>query len=182
MAKDLRGEIFFQGREYHQFISVGVFCRGIFGILKIAVGPAPGIIEQRFIHPFKIKGQRDGFPYPSVAEYRTLNIKCQPAGILRGFVFLFIFDDVVIREIFPGITRRPVFGIIFKTQIKRTGLKRFKGDVIIQIVVLADGIKVPASTIDWQISGPIIFDARIDNILAHLPFRNAIRAAGERRR
>ena len=86
----------------------------------------------------------------------------------------------MIREIFPGITRRPVFGIIFKTQIKRTGLKRFKGDVIIQIVVVADGIKVPASTIDWQISGPIIFDARIDNILAHLPFRNAIRAAGER--
>ena len=148
MAEDLRREIFFQGREYHQLICIGVICRSIFGILKIAVGPAPGVIEQGFIHPFKIKGQRDGFPHPSVTEHRTLNIKSQPARILGGFIFLFIFDDVMIRKIFPGITRRPVFGIIFKTQIKRTGLKRFKGDVIIQIIVVADGIEVPASTID----------------------------------
>ena len=155
---------------------------GILCVLKIAVGPTPGVIEQSFIHPFKIKGQGDGFSHPSVAEHRALNIKRQPTRILGGFVFLLIFDDVMIREIFTGITCRPVFGIVFKTQVKRSGLKRFKGDVVIQIVVVADGIKVPAATVDGQISGPIIVDARIDNVLTHLPFRDAIRTAGERRR
>ena len=46
------------GREQDQLIGVRIASGGISGVLEVAVGPLVSAVEQRFVHPLKIKRQR----------------------------------------------------------------------------------------------------------------------------
>ena len=94
---------------------MGIITGGIFSILEIAVRPAVGSVKQRFVHPFEIKRQGNSFTHPTIGKNRALNIKRQPARVLRGFVFMFVFNDIAFREIFSDIPGRPVFGAVLDT-------------------------------------------------------------------
>ena len=181
-CKHLWRYLCFKGGQQDQFVGFRIIARGVFGILKIAVGAAISPVKQRFVHPLKIKGQGDGFPHPAVIEYRTLNIKRQPAGVLGRFIFVFVFDDIAFGEIFADIAGRPVFGAALDAQIECPGFERFKRHVIVEVVIIAKGVEVPASAVDRQIGRPVVFDAGIDDILPHSPVGNAVGAASQRRR
>lgn len=117
--------------------------------MKITVCATLGIVKQRLVYLFKVKGESDSFLDLAIAEYWTLDIKRQLTRILGWFVFLLIFDDVFFIEIFTGITRGLVFGVVFYTQIKGTCFKRFKGDIIIEVIIVANGVEILAFTVYW---------------------------------
>lgn len=73
----------------------------------------------------------------AVVEHRALDIECQPLGILCRGIRVLIFDDIAVGKIASDITGRPVFGHRLCSPVDGAGLKGFKGDIIIEVVVVA---------------------------------------------
>ncbi|VFS59196.1 Uncharacterised protein [Raoultella planticola] len=67
-GENLRRQIGLHWRQQGELFGIGRVTRRIFGILKVAAGPAVGAIKQRLVHPLEIKGEGDGFP-----DWRSLN-------------------------------------------------------------------------------------------------------------
>ncbi len=88
----------------------------------------------------------------------------------------------MIAEVFAAVAGGPVLGIALGTHVKCARLKGFKGDVIVEIVVVADRIEIPAAAVNRQISTPVIFHPAVDDILAHTPPGDAVRPAAQRGR
>ena len=106
------------------------------------------MIKQRLIHPFKIKGEGNGFAYPAVGKYRALNVKGQPLRILRRGVGVFIFNDIAVGKIAPDVAGSPVLGNVLFATVDGAGLKGFESDVVVQVIVVAQRIEIPAPAVD----------------------------------
>ena len=102
-------------------------------------------------------------------------------GILRRGVRVLILDDIAVGKIASDIAGRPVFGYCLCPAVDGTSLKGFKGDIIIEVVVVAQGVEIPASAVYRQVGCPVVFHSRVDDVLAHPPVGNPIGAAGQRR-
>ncbi|MNV27581.1 hypothetical protein D3C71_1187360 [compost metagenome] len=147
-GKDFWRNLRFEWCKQGQFGGVGITPRCVLSVLEITIGAAVSPVKQRFVHPFKVKGQGDCLTHTSVGKHRTLDVERQPAGVLRGFVFLLIFHDEVVSKVLAHVAGRPVFSADFLAHIVRSGFERFEGDVVVQIVVVANGIEIPAPTVD----------------------------------
>ena len=147
-GEDLRRQFVFQWPEQEQFIGVRIAAGGVLGVLKIAVGAAVSVIEQRFVHPLKIKRQADRLTHPTVGKYWSLDVKGEPAGILRGIVLLLIFHDITAGKVFANIAGGPVFGAALGAHVIGSRLKGLEGDIIIQIVVVAQRVEIPAPAVN----------------------------------
>ncbi|CAH0266011.1 hypothetical protein SRABI106_02930 [Rahnella aquatilis] len=171
----------FQRPQPRQFCGVRIiFCR-VVGILEVTVHPLIRPEIQRLVHPVKIKSQSDGFAHLAVGELRAMDIECQPAGILRCLIFHISFNDKVFAEITALILRRPIFRRGFHAEIKRAGLKRLQRHIVVEVIVVADGVKIIAAPVDGQIGRPVIRHAGIGDVLTEFVIADAVRPAARRR-
>ncbi len=94
---------------------------------------------------------------------------------------MLIFNDVAAAEVATDVAGSPVFGDGLFPAIDGSRFKGFESDIVVEIIVIAQRIEIPATAVDRQVGRPVVGDAGIGNILPHSPGADAVWPAGQRR-
>ncbi|STV26460.1 Uncharacterised protein [Klebsiella pneumoniae subsp. pneumoniae] len=71
---------------------------------------------------------------------------------------MLIFNDVAAAEVATDVAGSPVFGDGLFPAIDGPRFKGFESDIVVEIIVIAQRIEIPATAVDRQVGRPVVGD------------------------
>ena len=72
---------------------------------------------------------------------------------------MLIFNNVAAAEVATDVAGSPVFGDVLFPAIDGSRFKGFESDIVVEIIVIAQRIEIPATPVDRQVGRPVVGDA-----------------------
>src|SRR5215467_3117378 len=130
--------------------------RGEFRALEEARGATVEVEEQVVVDPLKIEQNRERLAHAHISEHRPPSIEHEIVARLGQSGRKRLPDDAAVAQCGKVIARLPARRIALGTHVEQATLERLMMGAGVAVVIEADLIEIPKTSVDGEIASPIV--------------------------
>src|SRR5262245_5903397 len=131
--------------------------------------------EIRAVEPLEIKQLQDRFTHARIGEDWAPCIEYQALHTLGQAVGQVFLDDAGIAHCWEVVSGLPAPRVGLDAQIVESFFERLKMRVTVAIVVVTDGVEIPETAVDGEVTAPVVLVAGERDALAGFYVADGIR-------